>query len=105
MQVEREVLIKLLGAFADAMEVVHRELALYQMLFTAACKAKGLTDEETKQAADRGRIAVAEKIDEACTKDYRTLLDKLPQIVDLLDSDQDAALRYLKEWNPKGTPH
>lgn len=105
MKIDREILITLLEAFVTASEHSRRELMLYQMLFAAACKTKGLTEEEAQKAVDRGRTATAEKIKTACQADYQSLLEKLPQIVDLLASDQDAALRLLKEWTPKGPPN
>ena len=102
MEIDRQTLIKLLGAFVDTSEVLQRELMLYQMLFAALCKARGLTEEETQKAADRGRLASAEKIAAACQSDHQRLLEKLPLIVDLLASDQNKALRFLREWTPKG---
>jgi hypothetical protein len=104
MEIDRDALIKLLGAFVDASEVLQRELMLRQMLFAAACKTKGLDEKQIEDAVDRARVAMAEKINAACQADYQNLLEKLPQIIDLLASDQDAALRFLKEWTPKGSP-
>jgi hypothetical protein len=104
-QIDRESLIKLLEAFADVSEVLQRELMLYQMLFSAACKAKGLNEGETQKAADRVRSTNAARIKEASQESYQSLLAKIPRIVDLLASDQDAALRLLNEWTPKGPPN
>jgi hypothetical protein len=105
MEIDRQTLIKVLEAFVDASEVLQRELMLHQMLFSAACKTKGLTEEETQKAVDRGRIASTERIKASCQANYQSLLAKLPQLVDLLASDQDAALRFLKEWTPKDPPN
>lgn len=102
MEIDRQNLIKLLEAFVDVSEFFQRELLLYEMLFSAACKAKGLDEKQTQDAVTRGRSASARRIKEVCQAGYQSLLAKLPQIVDLLASDQDAALRLLKEWTPKG---
>jgi hypothetical protein len=105
MEIDRETLIKLLEAFADASEVLHRELMLYQLLFTAACKAKGLTEGEIQKAVNRVRMESTETINEVSRATHQGLLAKLPQLVDLLASDQDAALRFLEEWDSRGLPN
>jgi hypothetical protein len=105
LQIDREKLVKLLEAFVDTSELLQHEVMLYQMLFSAACKAKGLGDAQIQKTVDAGRASLSPKIAEACRENYRSLLEKLPQIVDLLASDQDAALRFLKEWKPKGLPN
>jgi hypothetical protein len=105
MEVDRGVLIKLLEAFADTSEVLHRELMLHQMLFTAACHAKGLNKGEIENAIHLARQRSMERINAACRPDHQSLLEKLPQIVDLLASHQDEALRVLKEFVPKGKPN
>lgn len=105
MEINRETLIKLLEALADTSEVLHRELMLYQLLFTAACKAKGLTEDEMQKAVARGRMESAEKIDWAAQTIHQSLRGKLPQLVDLLASDEDAALRFLEEWDSEGQPN
>ena len=105
MEIDRQALIKLLEAFVDVSEVFQRRGMLYQNLFSAACKANGLNDEEIQKVFDAGRKEVSPKIDEECRSDYLSLLAKLPQIVDLLDSNQDEAFRLLKEWTPKGLPN
>ena len=102
MEIDREVLLRILEAFVDASEISRRELMLHQMLFAAACKIKGLTDEEIEKAVDRGRVALTEQIQAASQADYQSLREILPRLVELLVSDQDAALRLLKEWTPKG---
>ncbi len=86
MEIDKDSLIKLLAAFMDASEILHRESMLYQLLFTAACKTKGLSEAQTDEAVAQGRLAMAEKISAACRADYQSLLEKLPQIVDLLVS-------------------
>jgi len=105
MEIDRDALIKLLEAFVDTSEVLQRELMLYQGLFTAVCKAKGLDDNQTREAAERGREAMAAKISAVSREQYLALLAKLPQIVDILDSNQNEAFRLLKEWTPKGPPN
>jgi len=105
MEINRETLIELLKAFVDASEILQRELMLYNNLFTAACQTKGLDEKQIQDAVNRARVAMAEKIKAASQTNYQSLLEKLPQIVDLLASDQDAALQLLKEWNPKGLPN
>jgi uncharacterized protein YoaH (UPF0181 family) len=97
MEIDRGTLIKLLEAFVDTSELLQRELMLYQTLFAAACKTAELSETETQNAVERGREAMAQKISE-----YQALLAKLPQVVDLLDSNRDEAFRLLKEWTPKG---
>jgi hypothetical protein len=104
-QIDRESLVKLLEAFVDTSEVLQRQLMLYQTLFAAACKTAGLNQSETQIAVERGREQMAPKISAACRGQYLDLLAKLPRIVELLASDQDAALRFLKEWTPKGPPN
>jgi hypothetical protein len=105
MEIDRQILINLLEAFVDVAEVRQREAMLYQMLFTSACKAKGLDENAAKQIVDRARIDLADRITKANQPDYLDLVAKLPQIVDILGSDQNAALRLLKEWKPVGPPH
>src|SRR5262249_52299876 len=98
MQVDKQALTKLLEAFVDVVELFHRESMLYQMLFTADCKAKGLNEDEIHEAVEAGRNVSAEKIREASEPSYKDLLAKIPQIVDLLDSNPDEAFRLLKDW-------
>ena len=88
----------------DTSEVLQRELMLYQTLFGAACKTAGLDEIETQKALARGRETMAPKINAASREAHQVLVAKLPQLVDLLASDQGAALRFLKEWTPKGPP-
>ncbi|MGA2100458.1 MAG: hypothetical protein ABSG34_05100 [Candidatus Sulfotelmatobacter sp.] len=102
MEVDRETLIKLLEAFVDASELLQRELMLYQILFQAACKTSALGEDGMKELVDRGRKASAQKIKESSQASYRDLLAKVPQIVDLLDTNRDEAMRILREWKPKG---
>lgn len=104
-QIDREKLVKLLEAFVDTSELLQRELMLYQTLFTASCTAKGLKEEQIQATIDTGRKAMSEKISEACRANYQDIVAKLPRLVELLSSDQDAALRFLKEWKPKGLPN
>ncbi len=105
MEIDKHILIKLLEAFADTSEVLQRELMLYQTLFAAACKTAKLNEAETQKAVERGREVMAPKINAACREGHQGLLAKLPQIVELLDSDRDEAFRLLKEWTPKGLPN
>jgi hypothetical protein len=105
MEIDKHTLIKLLEAFADTSEVLQRELMLYQTLFAAACKTAGLNEVETQKAVERGREAMAPRINAACREGHQALLAKLPQIVDMLDSNQNEAFRLLKEWTPKGPPN
>jgi len=104
-QIDRENLIRLLEAFVDTSEGLQRELMLYQTLFSASCTAKGLNDQQIQATIDTGRKAMSEKISESCRANYQNLLSKLPRLVELLSSDQDAALRFLKEWKPTGFPN
>jgi hypothetical protein len=78
---------------------------LYQTLFTAACKTSHLDEPQIQQAVERGRAAMTPNITAACREQYLDLVAKLPQIVELLDSNRDAAFRLLKEWTPKGPPN
>lgn len=105
MAIDKQKLIALLEVFVQTSELFRREQMLYQMLFAAACKTNGLDEEKTRQAVERGRSALKEKIKEASQKDFRDLLAKLPQIVDMLEAHQDEALRILREWKPTGLPN
>jgi hypothetical protein len=105
MEVDRQTLIKLLEAFVEASELLQREVMLYQILFQAACLSKNLNANEMKEVVDRGRVASAEKVREASQASYRDLVAKVPQIVDLLDSNREEAMRILREWKPKGPPN
>jgi hypothetical protein len=105
MEIDKQILIKVLEAFAETSETLQHELMLYQSLFATACKTAGLNEDETKKATERGRAAIYPKIKLACREAHQDLLAKLPQIVELLASRQDEALRVLKEWIPKGPPH
>jgi hypothetical protein len=105
MEIDKHILIKLLEAFVDTSEVLQRELTLYQTLFAAACRAKGLDETQTQKTVKLGREKMASKIQDASREQYLDLLAKLPQIVDMLDSNRDEAFRLLKEWTPKGPPN
>jgi ferritin-like protein len=105
MEIDRQTLIKLLDAFADVSEVLQRELMLYQTLFTAACKAKGLDENATQQLVEQARVETATRIRDASHANYQDLLAKIPRMVDMLSSNQDSALRLLNDWKPKGPPN
>ena len=105
MEIDRETLIKLLEAFVDTSAVLQRELMLYQQLFTAACQATGLTEDEIQTAVARGRMESSEKLNDISQTIHQSLVAKLPQLVDLLASDHDAALQFLGEWAPEGRPN
>ena len=105
MEVDRNTLIKLLEVFVGASEDVQRELGLYQMLFTAAWMQKGLSIEQMREAVDLARGVGAEKINAHYEAGFRDLVAKLPQLVDMLDKDQDAALKFLKEYVSKWGPN
>jgi hypothetical protein len=105
MEIDRKKLIGLLEAFVDTSELLQRELMLFQLLFYSACKSRGLTPEEGHQLADRGRIESEERIRQSSQADHQDLRAKLPQLIDLLASDQDAALQLLRKWTPKGRPN
>jgi hypothetical protein len=102
MEIDKDTLTKLLEAFVDTAEVLQRELMLYQTLFAAACKAKGFNETETEDIVAKARPTMMPRINAASRESYQALLAKLPQIVDMLASDQGEALRLLKEWIPKG---
>lgn len=104
MEIDREVLIELLKALLDASEATHRELEFYRTLFLAACKAKGLNETEIRALEERARGERMAKIAAQRRSDHQSLLEKVPRIVELLASDQAAALRLLQEWTPKGPP-
>lgn len=105
MEIDRETLIKFLEAFVDATEVLQRELTLYQLMFSAACTTQGLTDEEMQGVIERARHDSAVKIQTSTRVGFQALRAKVPHIIDLLASDQNKALQFLKEWTPKGPPH
>jgi hypothetical protein len=105
MEIDKDLLIKLLAAFVGTAETLQRELMLYQTLFTAACKTSGYDEAKTQAAVDLGREAMTPKISAACREHYLNLLAKLPQIVDMLGSNRDEAFRLLKEWIPEGPPN
>jgi hypothetical protein len=105
MEIDKATLVKFLEAFVDTSELLQRELMLYQLLFSSACKTRGLNESQTQKAVEQGRELLAPKISDTCRKDYLALLGKLPQLVDMLDSRKDEAFRLLKEWTPKGPPN
>jgi hypothetical protein len=105
MEIDRQTLLRLLEAFADTSEVLQRELMLYQSLLSGACKVKGLSEAGIEEVVKIGRERLYPAIAEASREAHQSLLEKLPQIVDLLEADQGGALRLLKEWNPKGLPN
>jgi hypothetical protein len=102
MEINRNALLSLLEAFVDASEVLQRELMLYQLLFAAASRTKGLDERETVNAVERARLETMERIKTSSQVSYQDLRAKLPQLVDLLASHQYEALKFLKEWIPKG---
>lgn len=105
MEVERQTLTKLLEAFVEASEALQRELMVYQLIFEGMCKTQNLNEKERQRLLEGARQVTSAKIRELNSEKYHSLLASIPQIVDLLASDQDAALRLLKEWTPKGPPN
>jgi hypothetical protein len=105
MEIDKQKLISLLEAFLQTAQVFERELMLYQIMFQTACKTQHLTDQEIEHLVNQARKASADRIRAATESGLKDLLGKLPQIVDLLNSDRDAALRLLREWKPKGPPN
>jgi hypothetical protein len=103
MEIDRSVLIKLLESFVDASEVFQREALFYETLLRNVCKTQKLSDSEIDSLVARARETSMAKIREVCQSGYQVLLGKVPQIVDLLDSNRDEAFRLLKEWTPKGS--
>jgi hypothetical protein len=65
MEIDKDVLIKLLESFVDTSEVLQREMVLYQMLFSSACKARGLSAAQAQKAVEQGRELLAPKIRDA----------------------------------------
>jgi hypothetical protein len=105
MEIDKQTLIKLLAAFVDTSEVLQRELLLYQSLFAAFCKAKGLDENQIQKAVESGREVMSPRMSASCREQYLSLLANLPLLVDMLESNQDEAFRQLKEWTPKGKPN
>jgi hypothetical protein len=105
MEIDRKTLIRVLEAFADTLEVFQREVFLSQSLFFMACKAKGMNDEQIDKVIESAREGLSPKIEKACRDSRQSLLEKLPRIVDLLASDQEAALQSLREWAPVELPN
>jgi len=105
MEIDRQNLIKLLEVFVDTTHVFELELMLYQLVYLTYCKTKGLEPEQAEELVNQTRKLASPKLRETTEAGYRSLVGKLPQIVDLLDSNRDAALRLLQEWKPKGPPN
>ena len=78
---------------------------LYQTLFAAACKTSGLDETQTRKAVERGREAMTPRISAACREQYLDLLTKLPQLVELLDSNRDEAFPTSERMDSKGPPN
>jgi hypothetical protein len=102
MEVDRQTLIKLLEAFAEASEALQRELMVHQLIFEGMCRTQNLNAEQRSRLLEGARTVTAQKIAELSSERYESILPKLPQIVDLLDTNRDEALRVLREWKPKG---
>jgi hypothetical protein len=106
MEIDRDKLIKFLEAFADTNYAFERELIIYQLAFLTYCKTKGVEPAEAEELVNQARNIASPKIDELTLKDHRSLLEKLPQIVDLLASNRgEDPTTFLREWKPKGPPN
>lgn len=105
MEIDRDILINFLSDMVNTLENVQRELMLHQMLFAGACREKGLNEAQIALAVDSSRKVLSAKIAEGCQASYQTLLGTLPQLVDILGSDQEEALRLLQERLSKRRPH
>lgn len=105
MEIDKQKLISVLEAFVQTAHVFERELMLYQIMFKTACRTQHLTDKEIENLTSQARKASVDRIKAATEPAIKVLLEKLPQIVDLLDSNRDEALRVLQEWKPKGPPN
>ena len=105
MEIDKQKLIAILEAMIDTAHVFERELMLYQLIFKGFCQQQGLDEHGAQTVLDRARAASADRIKEATEKGYRDLVAKIPQLVDLLDSNRDEFLKILSEWKPQGPPN
>ena len=106
MEIDRKTLIKLLEAFVETTHVFELELMLYQLVYLTYCKTHGLTPQQAEELVKQTRPLASATLREKTAKDYRNLVEKLPQIVDLLGSSQaEDPTKFLREWKPKGPPN
>lgn len=91
MEVDREVLTKLLEALIEASAYWQREATLYQLLFSGACQMRGLTEEQAQNAAERARTEKYPQIEEASRSELAELLAKLPQVLEILAREREFA--------------
>src|SRR5271170_3451049 len=89
MEIDRQNLIKLLEAFVETTHAFELELMFYQITYLTYCKTKGLELTQAQELVSQTRKLASQKVKEMTEGDYRSLLGKLPQIVDLLGSNQD----------------
>lgn len=102
MEIDRQRLIKLIEAFADTTHIFECELALYQVIVQTFCQQHHLDSQQRQELVDRARAKVGPEIKVKYRASHQDLLGKIPQIVDLLNSNQDEALAILKAWKPQG---
>src|SRR5690349_10223351 len=105
MEIDKDTLTKVIEAILNSSQTFQRELLLYQLIFQTFCEREGLNDEMRQQIVDRARELSATRIAGVAEAAHKELLAKVPQIIELLDSNQDEALRLLKEWKPTGAPN
>lgn len=98
-------MLRVIEAILDTSQDLRRELMLYQLIFETFCEREGLNDAMRQQIIDRARELSAARIGAATQAAQQELLAKAEEIVALLDSDRDEALRLLNGWKPTGPPN
>jgi len=99
MEIDEQQLVKILEAFVDVSHAFECELALYQVIVVTLCQQRGLDPANIVEVARANGMQV---IQEKYKANYQDLLGKLPRIVELLNSNQDATLAMLRKWRPRG---
>jgi hypothetical protein len=102
MEIDKQQLIKLIEAFADTTHIFQCELALYQMIVQLLWREKGFPPDMVQDLVDKSRAKMWPEIHKKYQASHQSLLDKIPKLVDLLNSNQDEFLKFLREWKPQG---
>ena len=102
MEIDRERLIRIIQAILETTHHVECELAASQLIVAAMFQGRGLSPEQVREIVEAMRAKTWPKIIADREPSHKVLLEKVPKLVDMLQSSQDEFLKLLREWNPQG---
>jgi hypothetical protein len=101
MEIDREQLIRIIEAILETTYEIECELAMYQLIAAAMFQERNLAPEQVRELLDKTRLTTWPKIMAEHQPGHKALLEKVPKLVDRLQSSQEF-LRLLREWRPQG---